>query len=360
MKIAYWVNWDVASGDGVTASILKRVDSWRNQGHEVRIFALTRGNHETIDFEGEFVSKGKHKKQSVYELASRCIEFAPDICNQRFEFYSKSLEKLYQNIPTVIELHTLYRREFQLQARLRPKSWLHRYLWYEFTHRKQNRSVAGFVGVTQEILNQYPSEIHENNSVVIPNAANHLLSVENPTQVDVRKPKIVFVGSAGCPWHGVDRLMKLAESTGDKLDFHIIGPLSENMIQLPNVTFHGPVYGEEYLELLSTFDIGIAPLAFDRNSMREACPLKVRDYAKVGMPMAIRHIDPAFGDDNPSWVFSFQLDYDFDGKADEIDQFVQFCRRWQGQRIALTEREQYFSIDVIEKRRLDFFERIIS
>jgi glycosyltransferase involved in cell wall biosynthesis len=45
-------------------------------------------------------------------------------------------------------------------------------------------------------------------------------------------------------------------------------------------------------EVLAAADIGIGPLALDRNGMREAQPIKVRLYLASGLPVLYNYVDP--------------------------------------------------------------------
>jgi len=209
MRIAYWINWDLASNDGVTKAVKARLECWRDLGHEVKVFGLTRGNHDQIPFDGEFISKPLHKGRSIRELIDRCLAFKPDICNQRLEFFHWELVKLYRSVPTVIELHTLCRKEYLHQMRNSPLKWGARYLIYELSHRYQYGEAAGFVGVTQEILDQNLRGFRNKPSVVVANSVDIFEGREFPANGEDGKsvrPQVVFTGSARCPWHGLTDL----------------------------------------------------------------------------------------------------------------------------------------------------------
>ena len=98
----------------------------------------------------------------------------------------------------------------------------------------------------------------------------------------------MFIGTSGQIWHGVDKVVKLA-GLEPGWDFDVIGPrMGEDWAgaaAMPNVRWHGPLDHSSALQVMASADIGIGTLALHRNAMNEACPLKLRAYLALGLPV---------------------------------------------------------------------------
>src|SRR5690606_28226927 len=82
------------------------------------------------------------------------------------------------------------------------------------------------------------------------------------------RPQLLFVGSPNQPWHGVDKLVLLAELMPE-CDFHIVVP-NYRRDGPGNVVYHGGLFGEPLVNLYKKIDVAFGTLALHRKRMREA------------------------------------------------------------------------------------------
>ena len=81
---------------------------------------------------------------------------------------------------------------------------------------------------------------------------------------------------------------------------HIIGNISASSDHRDDrIVFHG-VRDEQYIEeIASECDVGLSSFALFRKNMSEACPLKVRQYLAMGIPVYSGHVDSGLPPDFP-------------------------------------------------------------
>ena len=136
------------------------------------------------------------------------------------------------------------------------------------------------------------------------------------------KPELVFTASSFLPWQGLDRLILEASNCRQDFRLHLVGALSDEQQRMARrddrVVMHGTLSRRAIDELLARAWIGIAGLAFDRTGMREACPLKVREYLAAGVPVVSGYQD-VFPDDFP---FYRQTGAD-------LDAILEAAREWR-------------------------------
>jgi hypothetical protein len=130
--------------------------------------------------------------------------------------------------------------------------------------------------------------------------------------------QMAFAASSYSPWQGLDRLLAGLSSYAGRSPLHlrIAGRLENDqanairrVADLPNVRIQtvGLLDRAGMADLYAWAHIGIAALSMFRNRIREACPLKVREYAAHGLPFVYAFIDPDFPQD---WPFALRLPAD--------------------------------------------------
>ena len=112
-------------------------------------------------------------------------------------------------------------------------------------------------------------------------------------------PRLVFIGTPGYSWHGVDKLVELARTFPD-LHIDIVGydQLPEHEPLPPNLTLHGYLNADGYRKVMAGCDLAISTLALYRKGMEEACPLKTRECLAYGLPMVLPYVDTDLKDLN--------------------------------------------------------------
>lgn len=123
---------------------------------------------------------------------------------------------------------------------------------------------------------------------------------------------LVFAAGHNTPWQGVDRVLDLAHQLGD-VCLALAGQLGDADKLEEDWTTDGVrvvAFGElsqAGLERIYPLaDAGLGPFAIDRKGLKQACPLKVRDYLCHGLPAVINYDDPLLCED---WARQHMLRY---------------------------------------------------
>lgn len=147
---------------------------------------------------------------------------------------------------------------------------------------------TGVIGVTPEIVDYELARAGTPNkpAYVYPNGiVFQELQLEDRRSADV--PELLFVANFA-PWHGLDILLKsIAQSKGDFV-LHLVGKVPNQQLALtkdPRIRVHGHLNQQQIQSLSAQCWIGLASFALFRNKMRQACPLKVREYLMLGLPV---------------------------------------------------------------------------
>ncbi|EIJ2704988.1 hypothetical protein LIR74_005010, partial [Escherichia coli] len=287
MKIAYLIRHDITRNDGVTKKILGQIDHWKNLGHEVQVYAYLPRIGDSILPAKQYVMGGVIKSRIFLDkkLLMDIDSFCPNMIYFRYDTWSRSLSKLLTSYPSIVELNTLDLSEFFELIKLEKniKSIL-RYCAYRMLRSLVLRKVVGIVSVTNEINRDKSNAQYNKPSIAIPNGID--LSTYNSIKQNARDNSrigLFFIGTPGQPWHGVDYIEQLA-SKMKALDFHIVGI---DGINHENVYYHGYLDADKYKKILKKCDICIGSLGLHRINMKEACPLKVREYLAYGYPIIL-------------------------------------------------------------------------
>lgn len=109
------------------------------------------------------------------------------------------------------------------------------------------------------------------------------------------KPELLFVASEFAPWHGLDLLLQDLTDLRNSFTLNVVGGVSESLRTLAGndsrVTFHGTLSQTQIADLAASCWAGVSAMALDRIRMFEACPLKVREYLDLGLPVIGSHAD---------------------------------------------------------------------
>jgi hypothetical protein len=374
MRIAYFLQLDVDRYEGVAKKIADKIMIWENLGHSVSLFCVVPDQKDYDAFKG---IKNKHyfidhrlkgipvnfaldwiNGSALYKkLLKNLKESAPDIVYYRKNLFSPVYARINKRFRTVVEINTNETAEFELLAR---SEWKYKFIQYiyNFSQKKSYKNVDGIVSVTYEIIEAENKQSFKH--LVLPNSIP--LDKNNFRTSDTleKKPSLVFIGTPGMPWHGVDILLKIASHTIDQLHFHIIGYTAEELGQAvpKNVSVHGFLQKKKYSEIIRNADIGVGTLALFRKGMEEACPLKIREYIYFGKPVILGYKDTAFINKHiPDWVLELPNDDEFEQKAKRI---ASFANRLKSSVIDFNEAYQLFDALNFEERRMHFLEEIVN
>lgn len=220
--------------------------------------------------------------------------------------------------------------------------------WLPMLHEIQmfilRHSCVHHIAVTREIkeLEKLPED-----TTIMPNGyyrdqlfVGNQIDLENiirKIQKEKEKGKkvIVFVGNDK-PWHGVERVINFMSKL-DQAYLVLIGNIKNytDLAQMEKQNFVlrlGNINSSNLPVIYELADFGIGSFGLDVNQMKEACPLKVREYLWFGLPVIINYIDPLL---NENWSREIIHKVDWDC-IDATNEFM--CRT-------------YFKNDIIEKAR---------
>jgi hypothetical protein len=136
-----------------------------------------------------------------------------------------------------------------------------------------------------------------------------------------------------------------------------VGDTKKNYSTLKNVVFHGLLNSKQYVSVASNCTVAFGTLNQQITGMKEASPLKVREYLALGIPVVIRYIDTDF---QGRYDFLLNLPIDNRRLVDFKGEIVKFSREWQGKRVSRNEIEPFINSQNKETNRLMFFDRILG
>lgn len=364
MRIAYLLNWELDSQDGVSKKVLAQTHAWQSLQHEVKVFCILKN---PVSSFGEIAiaqvvksnsSNILQEFKSVYKAYQDMLlhleQYNPDIVYFRFDIYQPALDAVLKKFRTVVEINTNDIEELKLISRdnLRGKF---RYYYHLLLRSHYLSQMSGFCCVTNEIADLPGIRKFNKPVFVIPNSINcqDYSCPSSLTSFVSAIPRLVFIGSPNQAWHGLDKLIAFAKNTCGLLEFEVIGTKGEQYNDIPsNLRFHGYLKKEAYEQVVCSSDIGICTLALHRNNMEEASPLKTREYLAYGLPIILGYKDTAFvGRQLPPWAL--ELPNTELNLLDNLEEILDFCNRYKGVKLAGTDTNQYIDALIFEKLRLN-------
>jgi glycosyltransferase involved in cell wall biosynthesis len=351
VRIAYLAHGVEGKRSGVRTKILAQAATWAqlDPNVEVGVFVRCESGSEA-DWRGEtHVVKARASRAGIFgrfiqrELLSLDLAgWKPDLIHLRQSTVSPTVVVLTAAVPTVVELNTLD------LAELRPRSRL-RYHYARATRSLVLRRARGLVVVAAEIATHPSVGVLGRPTIVVPNSID-LTSYSPLGPTGNVTPRVAFLGAPRLPFHGLDKIERLAREF-PAWTFDIIGPGGEELIlENPNVTAYGLLDAADYVPILARADVAIGPLAMHRKEMTEASPLKVAEYLAYGIPTIIGYSDTRFPAGAP---FLLQIPNTENNVETSLDSINEFVLSWMGRRV---DRAAIASIDtrLVERRRLEF------
>lgn len=359
MKIAYIAEFDVFSNDGVGRKINQQMESWINEGMEVQGFFISHsaGNknslpeHMNVYFssfmncETGFFKKQLNRMISIHALSDELKKYSPDVIYYRQNAWFPGLRKVLKTAPVVMEVNTNDLEEIKLFGKM--KAFL-----YRFGRDKILDHIDGIVAVSYEI-----EKLFENISIpkyVIANGYDFSQCKKNSlTSRGTNEINIVFVGSPNLPWHGVDHYVEMAKMFPNYV-FHLVG--LKSMEKSENLIEHGWLDKESLFALYKDMDIAVSTLGLYRKGMKEASPLKSREYACFGLPMIVGYVDTDL--DGENFVLNIG-NYDR-AVSEHEEEIVQFIKKWSKRSINIENVKNKLDYKYKEKHRLSFMKMVLD
>jgi len=361
MKIAYVAEWDAFGNSGVLTKIQAQITQWEKNGHEVKVFMISSTSGDRKELADNFIVffsnfMNKNKNGFVKKLFNRLFngkkifesvgEFSPNIIYYRQNSWYPFLIKTLNIAPSIMELNTDDLSEMRLFSFLKRNLYL-------LGREKIIHTCSAFVSVSNEIATLYqkygkPIKIISNGFDFSNFKTDKLVNFQ---KTDNYKPQLIFVGTPDMSWHGVDIYIKLA-SLLPEFEFHLVGPVLQSTPT--NVYQHGYLNQNKLYDLYKSIDIGVGTLALFRKKMKEASPLKTREYAAFGLPMIVGYWDTDLHD------FDSVLQINTATLESEINKTRKFIKIWSRKRVEVIRYSSILDYRIKEEKRLIFFKQIIT
>ena len=361
MRIAYVsLHWARTKHSGVGKKIQSQIEAWRRLGHEARLFMHT-SKHEPASslIEAEFFpyeARGKFQTEiNRMRAASRMVEtveaFKPDIIYLRYGIYVYPAHRLMKIAPVIEEINTNDLTQHEGLGGLYS-------LYNRFTRGIFLRRVRGLVTVSRELEVSPAFALYRKPTRTIANG----IDLESFTPLPAPNnhiPRLVFIGSPGYPWHGVDKLVDFARRFPD-LQLDIIGyeKLPEFEPLPANLNLHGYLSSEQYQNVLAGADVAISSLALHRIQLEEASTLKSRECLAFGLPLVVAYLDTDL--ENQECDFLLKIPNKEDNIHTHGEAIRDFAYRMRGKRAERAMLENLIESKQKEIMRLKFFEEILQ
>lgn len=349
MKIAYIVAEKLDKDTGVAKKIRSQIEYWINEGHDVKLFYFSNATlHENFnDFNHKQLL---HKSRIDFVLGNSGVreinEFGPDIIYFRYYLFSRAFRSVFKRYPSVFEINSNDLEESRISYPLSARVFL------TLTRHLLLKEANGFITVTNELKKLV--EKYDKKTVCIPNSIKGPFVPKTKSNNENGR-NIFFMGSPNQEWHGVDKIVELAKVTPE-FNYHLVG-INDLLDIPPNVIQYGYLPQDKYLEIMKKCDIAMGTLALHRKSMNEACPLKVREYLKYGMPVIIGYEDSDFISSDSEFIL--KLTNNEQNVLDNMAIIIEMIRK--SVEMLIDEKEiSHIFIEKKEKRKLEFFQDIIS
>lgn len=357
MRVLYLAEWNAYSNSGVIRKLMAQFSSWRKMGVQARliVFSPCSASEELPVIEGEDIVVVNHltgpwglskvfKFLAMTKIRTLIRQFRPDVIYYRQASWTPGIIGALNMVPCIIvEINSNDSTEILHHGWLKSKYHLATREWLI-------RSAHGFVCVGNELgelYSQFRKPVQ-----VIGNGFDVAQVAKRSPPENVR-PQLIFVGSPGQAWHGLDKMLYMAAELPE-YDFHIVG---DHIDQVPtNVKTYGYLNWDELDVLYRQMDVGITTLALHRNSMSEVSPLKTREYLAYGIPIIGAYTDP----DLAGCPFYLQLPNRENGVMESIAQIRSFVDEWKGRSIDMDWVHSRIDSTVKERQRLDFFLAVLK
>jgi glycosyltransferase involved in cell wall biosynthesis len=360
VRIAYLGQMaDVSTENGISKKIRAQAAAWLTAGHSVRYFSLTPTTvvwPGLAPLESEIVQRGPPWTRIArsMQLCQRIQQWQPDVIYFRYAYHSPGLPRLFCTIPTVAEINSDDTAEYTLTLSLAKRCY------HRITRGHILRPIIGFVTVTRELASHFA--VWKRPTMVIGNGIALDAFSFAPVSTPNTTTRVVFLGTAGSPWHGLERVDELARLMPDVhfdivgLDVGAWGVQTNSHTPPPNIHLHGTLPRSAYETILTRATAALGSLALYKNGMNEACPLKVREYLALGLPVIAAYEDT---DIPESADYFLRLPNCAESLAPQQERIAAFLGAWQNRRVPRNA-VAHLDTTVKEARRLSFLQNVVQ
>ncbi len=356
MTIAYLIDYLPGDASGVMQKVTQQSSIWSKHGHKVYFISFKNMTiydenwdvlyrEKFLDIKSSRFATALRLFYSAYNLKKLLKNIEFDILYMRYQLYMPFLRGALKQSKVIMEINSDDTLEYKLNSKLTD-------LYNRYSRNLILKEVNAFVCVSEELKEKF---VYLNKpAVVIANgiATKEYIMAEETTN---SKPVIVFIGSPGQDWHGLDKIVKMAK-TFKHWQFKVIGTSGKD---LDNLHYLGYLSHQKSSEIIAQSDIGIGTLSLYKTGLQEASPLKTRQYLACGLPIIYAYKDTDLPEKSD---FALRLK----NCKDNIDRQIirEFVEKVFGKKeIRLMARE--FADNVLdynnkEKLRLSFFQKVLE
>lgn len=346
---------------GVGKKITRQIDCWQANGNTVRLFmhmSVQNSKDDLIPAEyfeyprGAYLLKREITRiRALRKTLDAVKNYRPDMIYFRMAIYILGLEEMHKIAPVVVENITNDIHQHIFVGKF--------YYYYNLLTRGLIlKKMAGLVVNSHELAEAHLHTRYRRPIRVITDGIDLaqfpvLAPPNNPA------PRLVFVGSPGNVWHGVDKLIAFAAQNPD-LTIDVVGYTpAEIALPLPgNLNALGYLSGDEYLATLARADVAISSLGLHRKQVYESSTLKTMEYLALGIPLVLPYEDTDLKGLECDTILKIPNQEDnVQSQAAGLRDFAFAMRGRRVERGLIAER-----IDLVakEKMRLDFFRQCVS
>jgi len=362
MRIAYvTLHWPRAKASSIGRKILLQNREWVKHGHTVQYFshmhsvedesALIPGERFIFQNGQSIVKREISRIRAAKKLVDAVGSFAPDVIYLRWSMYVLPIHQIFSIAPVVIEVNTNDVEEHRLLG------------WPMHVYNLLTRSIlfknaGGHVFTTTELAREAVFAKFGKPFVVVTNGIDLEATPFYPAPNNT-PPRLLFIGTPGMPWHGLDKLLAFGSENLD-IRIEIAGmEQAEAGGKTPeNVHFHGYLAGDAYEDVLKNADLAIGTMALHRKNMDEAAPLKIRDCAARGIPCILPYTDTDLDDIASEAIL--KIPNHPDNIRENTGAIREFAFSVRGKRVPRNLIRNRLDISIKEKARLKFLQNIAS
>lgn len=347
MKIAYIFIHKNKKNKSVLKKVYSQFKNW--EGVEKKLFIISKDN---IFYNDENVVWIPLSNQflNILNIYKNINLFKPDIIYHRIWLLSPFLILLkLKKYKLVGELNSNVNEELKNNKYSTVRSFfIHTY--NRITYKFYYKLLSGIVSLTYEMATDITCK-----KSVIPNSID--LYEKNTIKNKINSNRVVFIGTPGYEWQGIDIIKKISNLSHEDLHFDVIGFENNGCIDYSNITWHGFIDSNKYEKILLNAAVGLGTPALFRKNHSEACPLKVREYLRFGLPVILPYDDTSFLNKDNDWLLRVNFQ-NHERLAYETLKIIDFVKKMQNVIVEKHMLERYISIKNSESKRIAFFREV--
>jgi hypothetical protein len=356
LRIAYLAQTTMSPTSGVAKKLAMQCDTWRDLGHTVGLFTFARRgqggtpvnsaawSHRLVEGPPLIASWRAVKALKAWE---------PDVLYFRAGFYWPAIKFAARRYPMIIEINGNDRHQIpQMMSAAMARLYLNRW-------ERMIADASGVVGVSPDHVAVLPVAIRER-AIVVGNPMR--LDTYEPLPPNPQpRPRLVFLGTPGHPWHGLDKVLWLA-SARPQWDLELIGYTPADVAAPtgkvpPNVHCHGILAPSQYVSIIATCDVALSVLALHRKGFNWDSALKTREYLALGLPVILAYKEVGLQGRMP---YLLQLPNEEGNVTASLPQIDAFVEKWRGRRIGQPAEVRAMDALITERRRLALMAKAVE